>query len=247
VGGELYVAYAPAGAPAARQSAPRGAGAVAVFDTSGNFIKQLISGGRLASPWGITLAPPSFGEFGGDLLVGNFSYVDTEINAFDPTSGSYLGTLTDGSGDPLLAGDNGLWDLTFGHGGSGGLRTTLYFTTGLNDETDGLFGAITPAPRPGIAYGLAGGTGGDLSVAETFQTAPPPTTTVWSSPVTAPLMASVPPVLPPIPADMNPGSITVNCDNKKEATEYFYLDLYDNSSNSLFTKNRGTGTILNDD
>jgi hypothetical protein len=42
-------------------------------------------------------------------------------------------------------------------------------------------------------------------------------------------------------------TITVNGDSKKEATEYFYLDLYDNSSNSLFTKSRGTGTILNDD
>jgi hypothetical protein len=39
----------------------------------------------------------------------------------------------------------------------------------------------------------------------------------------------------------------VNGDNKKESTEYFYLDLYGNSSNSLFTKNRGIGTILNDD
>jgi uncharacterized protein (TIGR03118 family) len=163
INGDLYVAYAPAGLPAARQFAPAGAGAVAVFDTSGNFIEQLISGGKLASPWGITLAPPSFGQFGGDLLVGNFSYVATEINAFDPVSGAYLGTLTDVSGNPLLAGDNGLWDLTFGTGGNGGLPTTLYFTTGLNDEIDGLFGAITPAPRPGIAYGLAGRGGGDHS------------------------------------------------------------------------------------
>src|SRR5262249_22578915 len=73
INGDLYVAYAPAGAAAARSSAPEGAGAVAVFDTSGNFIKQLTAGGKLAAPWGITLAPSSFGQFGGDLLVGNFS------------------------------------------------------------------------------------------------------------------------------------------------------------------------------
>src|SRR5262249_34698614 len=42
-------------------------------------------------------------------------------------------------------------------------------------------------------------------------------------------------------------TITVNGDSKKEADEYFYLDLFGSSSNSLFTKNRGTGTILNDD
>ena len=42
-------------------------------------------------------------------------------------------------------------------------------------------------------------------------------------------------------------TIEVNGDNKREADESFYLDLFGNSSNSLFTKSRGTGTILNDD
>jgi len=42
-------------------------------------------------------------------------------------------------------------------------------------------------------------------------------------------------------------TIEVNGDSKKEANETFYLDLFGNSSNSLFTKNRGIGTILNDD
>jgi hypothetical protein len=42
-------------------------------------------------------------------------------------------------------------------------------------------------------------------------------------------------------------TIVVNGDDKKEADETFYLDLFGNSSNSLFTKNRGIGTILNDD
>jgi hypothetical protein len=42
-------------------------------------------------------------------------------------------------------------------------------------------------------------------------------------------------------------NIEVKGDSKKEANETFYLDLFDNSLNSLFTKNRGLGTILNDD
>jgi hypothetical protein len=42
-------------------------------------------------------------------------------------------------------------------------------------------------------------------------------------------------------------TIEVKGDNKKESDETFYLDLFGNSSNSLFTKNRGVGTILNDD
>ena len=42
-------------------------------------------------------------------------------------------------------------------------------------------------------------------------------------------------------------TIEVNGDNKKEEKETFYLDLFGNSTSSLFTKSRGTGTILNDD
>ena len=42
-------------------------------------------------------------------------------------------------------------------------------------------------------------------------------------------------------------TIEVKGDSKREANETFYLDLFGNSSNSLFTKNRGIGSILNDD
>jgi uncharacterized protein (TIGR03118 family) len=156
INGVLYVTYAAAGPPAARSSAPEGVGAVAAFDTGGGFIRQVTSGGKLASPWGITLAPSTFGQFGGDLLVGNFSYQAGEINAFDPVSGAYQGTLADENGDTLLAGSQGLWYLTFGNGGNGGLADTLYFTAGLNAETDGLFGAITPTPENGNSQGSNG-------------------------------------------------------------------------------------------
>src|SRR5213076_1488703 len=40
-------------------------------------------------------------------------------------------------------------------------------------------------------------------------------------------------------------TIEVKGDSKREADEDFCLDLFGNSSNSLFTKNRGLGTILN--
>jgi uncharacterized protein (TIGR03118 family) len=76
--GDLYVAYAPA-ARADQIVAPEGAGAVAVFDTGGHFLRQLILGGKLAAPWGITRAPSGFGKFGGDLLVGNFSFGDQRL------------------------------------------------------------------------------------------------------------------------------------------------------------------------
>src|SRR6201997_2542702 len=81
IGGDVFVVYAPAGR-ANDIIAPYGAGVVAVFDEDGNFIKELITGSRLASPWGIALAPASFGRFGSHLLVGNFSFIHSEINAF---------------------------------------------------------------------------------------------------------------------------------------------------------------------
>jgi uncharacterized protein (TIGR03118 family) len=171
VNGDLYVAYAPAGAPAARNTAPLGAGAIAVFDTSGNFIKQLTAGGNLASPWGIVLAPSTFGEFGGDLLVGNFSYNVPEINVFDPSSGAYLGTLADSSGNTLLGNAQGIWDLTFGNGGKGGNPNTLYFATGLNAENDGLFGAIDALPSVAQGGAVANVSGGILKVSHSTFTA----------------------------------------------------------------------------
>ena len=139
IGGNVYVAYAPAGR-ANQTRAPLGAGAVAIFDEDGNFITQLITGGRLAAPWGMTLAPAGFGRFINHLLVGNFSYLHSEINAFDPTNGKLSGTIRIAVGKGHTPG--GLWFIGFGVGGSNGDPNTLYFADGINGENDGLFGAI---------------------------------------------------------------------------------------------------------
>jgi hypothetical protein len=120
---------------------------VAVFDTSGHFIRQLIVGSKLASPWGITMAPAGFGKFGGDLLVGNFAYNFSEVNAFVPSgpdAGKFLGTLTDAAGNPIR--NQALWYIGFGNGGNGGDPNTLYFAAGINQEKDGLFGSLQPIP-----------------------------------------------------------------------------------------------------
>jgi len=88
-------------------------------------------------------APAGFGKFSGDLLVGNFG--DGTTNAFDPSTGSLLGQIDGANGMPLV--NDGLWALIFGNGGSGGSANILYFTAGLNHESDGLFGSIaTPEP-----------------------------------------------------------------------------------------------------
>jgi uncharacterized protein (TIGR03118 family) len=140
IGGNIYVAYAPAGGRANQISAPLGAGAVAIFDEDGNFITQLITGGRLAAPWGMALAPAGFGRFINHLLVGNFSFRNSGINAFDPTTGKFRGTIPINVGKGHTPG--GLWTLDFGIGGNNGDPNTLYFTDGINGEANGLFGAI---------------------------------------------------------------------------------------------------------
>jgi uncharacterized protein (TIGR03118 family) len=140
--GDLYVTYAPAGH--ANQVAARpGQGDVAAFTTSGRFLSQLSDRSQLASPWGITLAPAGFGTFSGDLLVGNFAANDSVINAFDPSTGAFRGTLTDASGQAIA--NPGLWSLNFGNGVTGDANT-LYFTAGIDGEMHGLFGSLRAIP-----------------------------------------------------------------------------------------------------
>jgi uncharacterized protein (TIGR03118 family) len=138
ISGDIFVAYAPPGRPN-QIAAARGAGAVAIFDEDGNFIKQVVAGSRLAAPWGMAIAPPSFGRFSNHLLVGNFSYGHSEINAFDLTNGNLHGTIPVDTGG---VSPGGLWSLEFGVGGNNGNPDTLYFTDGIAGEADGLFGAI---------------------------------------------------------------------------------------------------------
>ena len=152
IGGNIFVTYAPAGLPNQRNATP-GMGAVAVFDVDGNFVRMAAVGTPLAAPWGITFAPANFGPFSGDLLVGNFSFVPsvTDINAFDPVTGTFLGTIPIDVGIDNTKG--GLWFLGFGTGGNNGLPDTLFFTDGINGEMNGLFGAISNVAVPGPIAG----------------------------------------------------------------------------------------------
>jgi uncharacterized protein (TIGR03118 family) len=149
--GKLYVTYAKQDPTKTVDVGGAGNGYVAVFDTNGNLIQHLISGGTLNSPWGIAIAPPSFGQYANALLVGNFK--DGKINTFDATTGAFLGTLQDPAGNPIV--NIGLWALTFGTNTSGNYGTTLYFTAGIPgnglSQSHGLLGAITTTAPPAIS------------------------------------------------------------------------------------------------
>jgi uncharacterized protein (TIGR03118 family) len=154
IGDKLYVTYALQDATKHDEVPGLGNGFVSVFDTQGNFLGRVASQGALDAPWGLALAPDSFGSLAGDLLVGNFG--DGHISAFNLVSDSFIGQLTGLDGNPLII--DGLWGLTPGNGGSGGSPESIYFSAGPGDESHGLFGVLTPVPEPaslalvGIAF-----------------------------------------------------------------------------------------------
>jgi uncharacterized protein (TIGR03118 family) len=147
LGGKLYVTYARQNAEKHDDVAAAGNGYVAVFDMSGNLMANLVTQGPLNSPWGMAVAPASFGDFASALLVSNFG--DGKIDAFNATSGALMGTLNDVAGKPISI--PGLWSINFGNGGRGGDAATLYFTAGISGngdpvESHGLFGSVQAAP-----------------------------------------------------------------------------------------------------
>jgi uncharacterized protein (TIGR03118 family) len=146
IGGSIFVTYAKQDADAEDDVAGQGLGFVDEFDTSGALLGRVAMHGQLNSPWGLALAPASFGRFGGDLLVGNFG--DGQITAFERESdGTFAprGQLRSASGGVLTI--DGLWALQFGKGAlaNNGPTDTLFFTAGPDDETHGLFGTIRVA------------------------------------------------------------------------------------------------------
>jgi uncharacterized protein (TIGR03118 family) len=144
INGNLFVTYALQNATKHDDVAGIGNGFVSEFDLQGNFIGRIASQGALDSPWGLAVAPASFGSIGGDLLVGNFG--DGTIDAYSLLTDNFEGPLMLGNGSDLSI--DGLWSLTTGNDGSGGSSQSLYFTAGPNGETDGLFGVIKQIPEP---------------------------------------------------------------------------------------------------
>ncbi|HEX3231522.1 MAG TPA: TIGR03118 family protein [Pyrinomonadaceae bacterium] len=140
IGGSLYVMYAKVGTGGKAEDGV-GNGFVRRFNTDG--VRDLtfgINNGPLNSPWGVAIAPSTFGIFGSALLIGNFGEGNPSIHAFNPTTGAFLGTIQNENGDGITIDE--LWGLQFGNGVSGGDPGTLYFTAGTGEEEHGLFGSL---------------------------------------------------------------------------------------------------------
>jgi uncharacterized protein (TIGR03118 family) len=159
LGGNVFVTYAPSG-HTAQTMATAGQGAVAEFTESG-VLEKAFTNNALASPWGVAIAPSSFGKLGGDLLVGNFSFqpgVADMINAFNPVTDAFVGSIAVNPGAGNTPG--GLWSIVFGGSMSDGTPNTLFFTDGINGEKGGLFGSITAVPEPSTWAMMLLGFGG---------------------------------------------------------------------------------------
>jgi uncharacterized protein (TIGR03118 family) len=138
--GRIFVTYAWR-APVNGNDAPSG-GYVDEYDRDGRLIARVDGLSHLDEPWGLALAPPGFGRFGGDLLVANFGSGRIRAYARHGRGWRFAGRL------PVEA--PGVWGIEFGTGGMSGPRTTLFFAAGPHrwhgaSEVDvhGLLGAIS--------------------------------------------------------------------------------------------------------
>jgi uncharacterized protein (TIGR03118 family) len=145
--GNLYVTFAKQDSAKHDETTGAGLGYVDVFDFSGNLVGQFASAGALNAPWGIAIAPAGFGSLQGDVLIGNFG--DGTISIFSPNGtalANFEGPLMSTAGQPLTF--PGLWSLAFGNGDADKPVTTLFYTAGFADQTDGVFGGITLTSNP---------------------------------------------------------------------------------------------------
>jgi uncharacterized protein (TIGR03118 family) len=141
--GMIYVSYGKQNADKSDVTPGHGLGMVAVFTVDGKLVHHLVRGGcfsPLNEPWGLAIAPAGFGPFAGDLLVGNLG--DGRINAFDPTTGRFLGPLRTANGHPFQV--DGLWGLQVGNTAFGGPSSVIY-SAGPGQYQSGVVGILNPA------------------------------------------------------------------------------------------------------
>jgi uncharacterized protein (TIGR03118 family) len=149
--GTIFVTFAKQDAAKHDDVAGRGHGLIDTFNAKTGMFHRFATGkdagGKLKeinSPWGLAIAPSTFGKHADQLLVGNFG--SGTIMAFE-ADGDFQGLLEDASTKEKPIVIDGLWGLTFGNGGKAGRASTLYFSAGPDGENHGLFGAIDPAPE----------------------------------------------------------------------------------------------------
>jgi uncharacterized protein (TIGR03118 family) len=131
IGGKVYVSFA------ATNGGP--GGYIDIFSEAGTLLQHFTHGKPLNQPWGFAVAPAKFGPLSNTLLITN-NATQGWINAFDLTTGKFVGTMMTPENKPVSI--NGIWGIEFGGGTTANGKTNqLFFAAGPND-TDGYFGVI---------------------------------------------------------------------------------------------------------
>lgn len=134
--GAIYVAYAKQAAGGATDAPGPGNGYVEQVSITGSVVARFPARGPLNSPWGMAIAPSSWGPYANALLVGNSG--DGRITAYNVTTHTQIGQLTNTSGAiisiPGLKGPNGYLH-------AAGTNANLYFSNAAN-----LFGILSYTP-----------------------------------------------------------------------------------------------------
>jgi uncharacterized protein (TIGR03118 family) len=143
MGGMVFVTFAKQDATLHDDVAGPGLGYVDAFASDGSLLMRLEHGPWLNSPWAVVMAPQSFGNLSGRLLVGNFG--SGQIASYDMANGEFKGMMRGRRGKPITV--DGLWGLGFGNDANAGASTALFFTAGIQDEAHGLFGTLIPVSK----------------------------------------------------------------------------------------------------
>jgi uncharacterized protein (TIGR03118 family) len=139
IGDRVFVTYAKQDAARHDDVAGEGHGFIDEYTTYGLLLRRFASRDALNSPWGMVVAPSTFGSLAGDLLVGNFG--DGRIHAFDLRTGDREATLRGANHHALVI--DGLWALILGDPTFAGADTVV-FSAGPDEEKHGLLGLLQP-------------------------------------------------------------------------------------------------------
>ncbi|HJP75295.1 MAG TPA: TIGR03118 family protein [Pseudonocardiaceae bacterium] len=143
INGNVFVTYAEPNPATGREVVGKGLGIVDEFTPDGRLVARIATGGALNAPWGVAIAPSSWGKLAGSLLIGNFG--DGRVNVLAPLGyGRFtpfaVGQLRDSTtGKPFA--EPGLWALLPGTAATGG-TDSIFFSAGIDGETHGLIGVL---------------------------------------------------------------------------------------------------------
>jgi uncharacterized protein (TIGR03118 family) len=153
--GNLFVAYAKVDPVTHRNAVGVGLGFIDEYSSNGRLLHRVASHGTLNAPWGMAIAPASWGELAGSLLVGNFG--DGRINVISGDEHGRFDDDIDGQLHNSMTGKTllipGLWALLAGtdpvpatattpaSAGTGG-SDSIWFSAGIDNEKHGLIGVL---------------------------------------------------------------------------------------------------------